>query len=118
MKKFLIYLSILIFAILIFLKFFFDPIAKSIISKRLSVDTGREVSLGKINTNFLKGSIQIKNIQIKNNKISFNFRKLLDFLQYADGKNDLERISKLIELKHGETFKIYKLLRKNNLITN
>ena len=42
MKKFLIYLSILIFTILIFLKFFFDPIAKSIISKRLSVDTGRE----------------------------------------------------------------------------
>ena len=64
MKKFLIYLSILIFAILIFLKFFFDPIAKSIISKRLSVDTGREVSLGKINTNFLKGSIQIKNSPI------------------------------------------------------
>ena len=69
MKKFLIYLSILILAILIFLKFFFDPIAKSIISKRLSVDTGREVSLGKINTNFLKGSIQIKNIQIKNSPI-------------------------------------------------
>ena len=57
-------------------------------------------------------------LSIKNNKKSFNFRKLLDFLQYADGKNDLERISKLIELKHGETFKIYKLLRKNNLITN
>ena len=57
-------------------------------------------------------------LSIKNNKYSFNFRKLLNFLQYSDGKNDLERISKLIGLKYKETFKIYKLLRKNNLITS
>lgn len=69
MKKFFIYLSILILIIVIFLKFFFDPIVKSIISKRLLIDTGREVSLGEINTDFLKGSIQIKNIQIKNSQI-------------------------------------------------
>jgi len=69
MKNFFIYLSILIFIILVFFKFFFDPIAKSIISKRLLIDTGREVSLGEINTDFLKGSIQIKNIQIKNSQM-------------------------------------------------
>ena len=57
-------------------------------------------------------------LSIKNNKNSFNFRKLLNFLQYSDGKNDLDRISKLIGLKYKETFKIYKLLRKNNLITS
>ena len=54
----------------------------------------------------------------KNNKSFLNFRKLLNFLQYADGTNDLEKISKLIKLKYKETFKIYKLLIKNNLINN
>ena len=91
MKKFLIYLSILIFAILIFFKFFFDPIAKSIISKRLSVDTGREVSLGKINTNFLKGSIQIKNIQIKNSQI-FS-RENLAKISSIEGKLKLDMLT-------------------------
>ena len=91
MKKFLIYLSILILAILIFLKFFFDPIAKSIISKRLSVDTGREVSLGKINTNFLKGSIQIKNIQIKNSPI-FS-RENLATISSIEGKLKLDMLT-------------------------
>ena len=57
-------------------------------------------------------------LSFKGNKKSFNFRKLLNFLQYADGTNDLERISKLIKLKYKETFKIYKLLSKYNLITN
>jgi hypothetical protein len=91
MKKFLIYLSILILAILIFLKFFFDPIAKSIILKRLSVDTGREVSLGKINTNFLKGSIQIKNIQIKNSPI-FS-RENLATISSIEGKLKLDMLT-------------------------
>jgi len=91
MKKFLIYLSILIFIILIFLKFFFDPIAKSIISKKLSVDTGREVSLGKINTNFLKGSIQIKNIQIKNSQI-FS-RENLATISSIEGKLKLDMLT-------------------------
>jgi len=91
MKKFLIYLSILIFIIFIFLKFFFDPIAKSIISKKLSVDTGREVSLGKINTNFLKGSIQIKNIQIKNSQI-FS-RENLVTISSIEGKLKLDMLT-------------------------
>ncbi len=91
MKKFLIYLSILIFIILVFLKFFFDPIAKSIISKRLSVDIGREVSLGKINTNFLKGSIQIKNIQIKNSQI-FS-RENLATISSIEGKLKLDMLT-------------------------
>jgi len=55
-------------------------------------------------------------LSTKNNKSSLNFRKLLNFLQYADGTNDLKKISRLIKLKYKETFKIYKLLRKNNLI--
>jgi len=91
MKKFLIYLSVLIFTILIFLKFFFDPIAKSIISKRLSADTGREVSLGKINTNFLKGFIKIKNIQIKNSQI-FS-RENLATISSIEGKLKLDMLT-------------------------
>jgi len=43
-------------------------------------------------------------------------RKLMNFLQYADGKNDLLSISKLIKLKYSETVKIYNLLAKHNLI--
>lgn len=58
------------------------------------------------------------NLSFKHNKKSFNSRKLMNFLQYADGSNDLVKISKLIKLKYAETFKIYKLLSKHNLITN
>ena len=40
----------------------------------------------------------------------------MSFLQYADGKNDLKEISKLIKLKYNETLKIYNLLIKKELI--
>ena len=39
-----------------------------------------------------------------------------DFLQYADGTNSLEKISKLIKLKLNSVKKIHSLLVKNNLI--
>ena len=42
--------------------------------------------------------------------------KILDFLQYSDGKNDLNNISKLIDLKKNEINKILKILLKNKLI--
>ena len=42
--------------------------------------------------------------------------KLLDFLQYSDGKNDLKSISKLIKLNVEETQKCFKILLKHNLI--
>ena len=41
---------------------------------------------------------------------------LMDFLQYADGKNDLEIISKKIKINLRVAKKIYILLKKNNLI--
>jgi len=43
-------------------------------------------------------------------------RKYLDFLQYADGKNSLLEISKLIKLKLKIVIKIYILLKKNKLV--
>ena len=69
MKKLLIYLLILLAIILGLLKLFFDPIAKSLIEKNLTRDTCRVVSIQKVTTNLLKGSISIANFKIKNDKI-------------------------------------------------
>ena len=40
-----------------------------------------------------------------------------NFLQYADGKNDLKKISELIKLSYKDTFKIYNILAKYKLAT-
>ena len=50
-------------------------------------------------------------------KESWNFtRSIMDFLQYADGKNELEYISKLINLNYSKTKKIYFFLKRRKLI--
>ncbi len=51
---------------------------------------------------------------LKNKKSSQEF---LDFLQYSDGTNDLEDISKFIRLDKKKTFKIFKFLYNRSLIT-
>ena len=43
-------------------------------------------------------------------------RNYMDFLQYSDGKNNIEQISKKIKLNIFETKKIYKILKKENLL--
>ena len=43
-------------------------------------------------------------------------RKYMDFLQYADGKNSLLKISKYIKLDIKEVKKIYKILLKKKLL--
>ena len=43
-------------------------------------------------------------------------RKLIDFLQYSDGTNDLDKISKIIKLDLNKAKSLYNLLKKNNLI--
>ena len=55
---------------------------------------------------------------LKKTKKKINSRKILDFLQFADGKNSLENISNLTNLSNQETIKINKMLIKYNLITN
>ena len=40
----------------------------------------------------------------------------MDFLQYADGKNTLRRISNYIKVSLPKTTQIYKLLKNKNLI--
>ena len=47
------------------------------------------------------------------NSVSQNY---MDFLQYADGKNNLRKISKYIKLSFSKTKQLYKLLKSKNLI--
>jgi len=49
----------------------------------------------------------------KSNSVS---KYYMDFLQYADGKNNLRKISKYIKLSFSKTKQIYKLLKSKNLI--
>ena len=43
-------------------------------------------------------------------------RDYMNFLQYADGKIDLKKISERIKLSYKRTFKIYNILTKYKLI--
>ncbi len=49
----------------------------------------------------------------KQNKITKSY---MDFLQYADGKNDIENISDLIKINLNSAKKIYNVLKRNKLI--
>jgi hypothetical protein len=51
----------------------------------------------------------------KNNKY-LTTKMLLDFLQYSDGKNDIDEISKLIKLKRKKCLQIEKILMKNRVL--
>ena len=66
-----------------------------------------EPQMGKRN---LYPSLSIKNQPIFS-------KNLLGFSQYADGKNDLKKISKLIKINYREAFKIYNTLTKHKLVT-
>ena len=57
----------------------------------------------------------ISKVNYRSNKFSYS-KKILNFLQYSDGKNRLEEISNNIQLSLNETKKIFKILKKNNLI--
>jgi aminopeptidase-like protein len=50
------------------------------------------------------------------NKINTT-KSYMDFLQYADGKNDLNEISKILKLNKNNIFKIYIKLKKLRLIS-
>ena len=48
--------------------------------------------------------------------ITTDSSKILDFLQYADGKNNIEEISRYIKRSLSSTYDVYKLLLKNKLL--
>jgi aminopeptidase-like protein len=54
---------------------------------------------------------------LSRNKISQSTKDIMNFLTYADGKNDLKAISKYIKKKYSTTKKIYKLLKIKKLIS-
>jgi len=56
-------------------------------------------------------------LSIKTNYGNKNSTKnFLSFLQYSDGKNDLNQISKYLNLKVSEVEKIYSILKKKKLV--
>ena len=69
MKKFIIFSIVILLAIIVFFKLFFDPIAKLFIEKYLSKDTGRVVLIQSVETDLFKGLFQVQNLKIKNDKI-------------------------------------------------
>ena len=83
--------------------------------------------MGQINTRFLlykdlgiKDHIVLnlpKNLSAHQPKNLILLHNLLSFLQYADGKNDLKKISELIKISYKKTFKVHNILIKYKLIT-
>lgn len=58
-----------------------------------------------------------KNISIKTNyKYKNKTKNLLSFIQYADGTNDLEQISKYLKLEKKQAYKLFLILKKNKLV--
>ena len=53
---------------------------------------------------------------LSNNKIKQNTKNIMNFLQFADGSNELKEISKYIKCNLAETKKIYDILLKKRLI--
>ena len=53
---------------------------------------------------------------LKRFKIFEKSRKILDFIQYSDGKNDLFDISRILKINYKEVKKIYKILINKGLI--
>ena len=64
----------------------------------------------------LKKKNLYNHLSIKNNKKKNLSKKILDFLQYSDGNNNLEQISKLIKINLKETNKLFQIAKKNNLV--
>ena len=91
MKKLIIFLIIILLIVVACFNLFFDPIAKSFIEKNFSKDTGRIVVIQSVETDLFKGVFQVRNLQLKNDKIfsrenlitiplleiNFNINKLL-----------------------------------------
>ena len=57
----------------------------------------------------------ISKINYRTNKLNLS-KKILNFIQYSNGKNRIEDISNIIKLDLAETKSIYKLLKKKNLL--
>ena len=52
----------------------------------------------------------------RHNNRTKDLANIMNFLQYADGKNDLRDISILININKKKTLKLFNKLKKSNLI--
>jgi len=68
----------------------------------------------KLSKRNMYNSISKINYRSKKSNLS---KKILNFIQYSNGKNRIEDISNIIKLSLDETKSIYKLLKKKNLIS-
>ncbi len=53
-------------------------------------------------------------ISMKNK--NFLVQNYMHFLQYADGRNDIEEIAKILKIKHKDVINLYKILKRKMLI--
>ena len=56
-------------------------------------------------------------LSMRNNRTN-DLANIMNFLQYADGKNDLWDISALINVNKKKTLKLFNKLKKQNLISS
>ena len=49
-------------------------------------------------------------ISMKNK--NFLVQNYMHFLQYADGRNDIEEIAKILKIKHKDVINLYKILKE------
>ena len=88
-------------------------------SKNRHQQIPRKISTGKIISKiFCEPNLGKRNLYPKLSQKDNNYiqaKNLLNFLQYADGTNDLKQISSHINLNLKKTKKIYSLLKKNKL---
>ena len=54
---------------------------------------------------------------VRNLNLNTHSRKLLDFMQFSDGTNNLNQISRYIKLPFQKTKTIYKFLKKKKLLS-
>ena len=90
----------------------------NVVKKTIQIIMKETIPISKI---ACEPKLQKKNLynslSIKDNFKSINLpRIILDFLQYADGKNTITDISNYIKIPLYKTVKIYKLLNQNNLL--
>ena len=82
----------------------------------LSENANLKDSLIKVENN-LDDILQVKeSLQLQNQTLEKKVANILDFLQYADGSNNLKQISNLINTSYQQAKNIYLLLKNKNLV--
>ena len=57
-------------------------------------------------------------LSLSTGKIHKDIKRIIDFMNYCDGKNDLTKIANLINLPKNKVTKLFRILFKKKLITD